>query len=211
MNNRMKISRLFLAASAGITLMLAPGSFAAKHVVNFGGPLGASFRPSSFCASVGDTVQWTGPFVKYTLNSTIIPAKAAPFHADSGTTLNYIIKVGGVYNFKGNSNTMCGSFSVGCIDTAAVKSGSANSAVGSSLAKSSVSGGHTAINLNLPGRELVSASVFSVSGERVAVLADNLAGPGVHSIPLNNLSAGSYIVKLSVGGREMAVRTFVAR
>ena len=209
MNKMSKISKFFIAALAITALILPQSSFAIKHVVAFGGCLGAAYCPSYFSANIGDTVQWKGSFAKYTLNSTLIPRGADSFHIDSGTTFSYIIKVGGIYNYKGNDNRMHGCFYVHC--WSAVRQEPINQVSRNSFAKSFVSGGRTFISLNIQGNELVTASILSVNGEKLATLINNILEPGVHSIPLNGIKAGTYIVRLSVGNQKMAIKTFITR
>ncbi len=96
-------------------LMICTESIRAKtHVINFGGTLGLTYSPSSFSASIGDTVQWVGDFSAHPLSSTTIPANAPTWHMATGNTFNYRITVAGDYHYKCDTHVgagMIGSFS----------------------------------------------------------------------------------------------------
>lgn len=97
-----------------IVLILSATSIrATTHVVNFGGSLGNTYSPSSFSASVGDTVQWVGSFSVHPLSSTTIPANAATWHVAAGNSFSYRIAVAGQFNYKCDVHPgMIGSFTV---------------------------------------------------------------------------------------------------
>jgi hypothetical protein len=211
MDKLMKTHKLFLIASAVATIALPLSSYATKHVVTFGGCLGQHFCPSSFCANIGDTVQWHGSFVKYTLNATLIPIGAEGFYNDSGTSYSYVVKVGGVYHYGSTDTKMSGSFNVHCKDSTSINPKTISTTIDNPLAKSRMSGGHALINLNMSTNELVTVSILTLKGEKLATILNDILEPGLHSIPLNNISAGNYIVNLSVGSKKMTIKTFVAR
>jgi len=61
-----------------------------------------SFTPSSFSASVGDTVKWVWVNGTHTTTSTSVPAGAATWNSpmnSSSTTFEYKITVAGTYNY----------------------------------------------------------------------------------------------------------------
>lgn len=208
MDTVMKISKLFLAASTATAFIIPQSSFATKYVVVFGGMLGSEYCPASFSAKIGDTVQWNGSFANYVLSSTIIPSGAASFHNDMGATFSYIIKEFGVYNYRSNKPGMSGCFNV---PSTAITQATSGPLGDKAIAQSTMSGGRTLIILNIQNNELVTGSLMTLSGKKLATLVNDVLGPGVHSIPLNDISGGSYIVKLSIGSQETVIKTLVAR
>jgi plastocyanin len=94
MNTLLKKTALLVAGLSFISL-----AYATKHIVtvqNF------MFSPSSFSATVGDTVEWHWVNGGHTTTSTTIPGAAAtwthPMNSTS-TTFDYVITTPGTYNY----------------------------------------------------------------------------------------------------------------
>src|SRR5947199_317323 len=94
---------------------------------------GLTFSPSSFTASVGDTVNFVWGSGTHTTTSTSVPTGAATWNApisSSHTSFDYIIKIGGTYKYQCNfhvSMGMVGSFTVPPITkVTVVKAGAVN-------------------------------------------------------------------------------------
>jgi plastocyanin len=94
---------------------------------------GITFSPSSFAANVNDTVHFVWGSGTHTTTSTSVPTGAATWNAplnSTNKTFDYIIKIGGAYNYQCNfhvSMGMKGSFTVPPITkTIVVKSGAVN-------------------------------------------------------------------------------------
>src|SRR5436305_617334 len=79
---------------------------------------GLTFSPSSFTASVGDTVNFVWGSGSHTTTSTSVPSGAATWNASlksSSTSFNYVIRLAGTYKYQCNfhvSMGMIGSFTV---------------------------------------------------------------------------------------------------
>jgi len=108
--------KLFKATliAAGI-LLTGNNSFATIHTVWLGNGSN-TFSPQTFTANVGDTVDWNWGFSGYNVESTPIPAGAAPWnsgvHSDPFHYI-YVITVPGTYNYKDATHAgMTGSFTV---------------------------------------------------------------------------------------------------
>ncbi|MCK6603459.1 MAG: T9SS type A sorting domain-containing protein [Ignavibacteriaceae bacterium] len=66
----------------------------------------------------------------------------------------------------------------------------------------------TVISFSIPERVYVKGTVFSSTGERVAVLQDGEMEPGSHSLNFNGrgLSSGVYIFRLEAGGYSKTIK-----
>ena len=100
-----RVNILFPAATAFFLLFFFSSSvFALQptlHTINFGGSLGHNYSPNVQTVEVGDTIVWNGDFSTYPMDSTIVPADAAPLGpVFTGTTYTYIIEVSGTYYFR---------------------------------------------------------------------------------------------------------------
>lgn len=98
--------RLSLLASLALILsilLLASVSDALpiKHIIQFGGQLGYKYSPNTMDVIVGDTVVWTGDFMKYDLVSVSVPPGAASFGPiKTGTSFSYVVQAAGDYSYK---------------------------------------------------------------------------------------------------------------
>jgi plastocyanin len=99
---------------------------------------GITFSPKTFTASIGDTVEFEWLDGMHTTTSVSVPAGAATWNAPldvSHTFFQYVIKIGGTYNFQCNFHVslgMTGSFTVPSITkVTVVKSLAVNSCTNS--------------------------------------------------------------------------------
>jgi plastocyanin len=220
MRNSKKFKMLTVSKGKGLLLgvgllmlQLPISSGATTHIVNFGGSLGLFFSPSSFTAHVGDTVTWIGDFTMHSTTSVTIPAGAAPWNhgaggTGAGTTFSYGITVAGTYSYHCNihySEGMAGSFTA----TSTAIGQRMNPENMLPVARVRTASGRTFITLTLPAKGAVDAALFTLSGEKRAGLVNGLLAPGVYAIPLEGVESGAYIVRLSVGGRDLSLQAFV--
>ena len=94
MKTLLKKAALLISGISFITL-----AEATVHTVNI---MNFSFTPSSFTASVGDTVKWVWIGGSHTTTSTSVPSGAATWSNpmnSSSTTFEYVITTPGTYNY----------------------------------------------------------------------------------------------------------------
>ena len=185
-----------------VALIYSTSALATTHVVQFGGSLGFVYSPSSFSASVGDTVKWEGDFSMHPLSSTSVPSGAATFHMGSGTSFSYVIHDAGTYDYRCDVHVsigMVGSFTAAAsavLRHAGVITNSASVAL-------FTSGGRTFGRLSLTTGEFVSGSLFGLDGRKLATVINTRLGPGVYAISLSNRVRGMQVFRISAGGREI--------
>jgi plastocyanin len=203
----------FLAAAA--VCFGAQGLSATTHAVQFGGNVGYSYSPSSFSATVGDTVKWEGDFSVHPLSSTSVPATAQAWQNGSGTSFTYVIKVAGTYNYRCDihfSSGMVGSFTAtaSAVRYNALPPG-ANRAKEILLGVSEVSG-MPLVSLTLPRAGQVTIKIFDLSGRERAIALDRVVPAGSYSISLGKatLPSGFYFVELSSNGTQRVASFFMA-
>jgi plastocyanin len=197
-------------------LLFVTSSWATTHIVQFGGNLGFVYSPSTFSAKIGDTVEWQGAFATHPLSSTTIPAKAASWHAASGTSFSYIITQPGTYNYHCDihfSIGMVGSFQVASVG---VRDRGLNSDVGvkSRMTATIVEGrGSPSIRLNAPRQTNVKISLFDAQGRNLVVAVDRMVQAGVSMIALGPRIkvSGFYIVKISGDGVDISRPLFLTK
>lgn len=193
--------RWFLGVCMIAVALGAPRASATMHVVLFGGNLGEAYSPSSFSAAVGDTVRWEGNFTFHPLSSTTIPAGADPWHNDTGTVFDYVIKVAGAYNYQCDVHQpiMVGSFT-------AVVTGVEGSVAGETPTSFRLEQNYpnpfnptTVVRYQLPAASAVRLEVFDILGRKVALLVDRQEGAGDHQVQFdgNGLASGIYEYRLT--------------
>jgi plastocyanin len=100
----MKLRKNFLPASLSLILFLAisvSGIHATTHLIQFGGTFGLNYFPNLIYVAVGDTIQWKGDFTTYELESTSVPAGAAPFGpVMTGSSFLYPVTAEGTYTYQ---------------------------------------------------------------------------------------------------------------
>jgi plastocyanin len=201
--------RIFIA----VLCFSAQGLWATTHVVQFGGSFGFAYSPSSLAAHVGDTVKWEGDFSMHPLSSTSVPATAQTWHAGSGSSFIYAIKVAGSYNYHCDihfSSGMAGSFtaSESSVRFNVVPHNSGR-VQGVTLVAEEISGMVIA-TMTVPHAQRVSVRVFDLSGHRIATVLDRPVSAGTYSIPLDAVApaSGFYFIKLSGNGTQSVVPFF---
>jgi plastocyanin len=189
------------------------GLWATTHVVQFGGSFGFAYSPSSLAAHVGDTVKWEGDFSMHPLSSTSVPATAQTWHAGSGSSFIYAIKVAGSYDYHCDfhfASGMAGSFtaSESAVRFNAVHPNSGR-VQGVTLVAEEISGMVIA-TMTVPHAQRVSIQVFDLSGHRMATVLDRLVSAGTYPIPLDAVTpaSGFYFIKLSGNGTQSIVPFF---
>ncbi|MEI6311909.1 MAG: hypothetical protein WCP57_06605 [Bacteroidota bacterium] len=86
---------------------------ATVYVIHFGTHYGHNYLPDAMIINLGDTVEFSGPLALLPLQSTILPAGADSFSADTGNTYRYIPTVLGTHNYQCKADlAMIGSFYV---------------------------------------------------------------------------------------------------
>jgi plastocyanin len=203
----MKKSSIILTLSAVLVILTIPtGVSAITHTVNFGGSLGLTFSPSSFTATVGDTVKWIGDFTMHTTTSTSVPATAATWDhgATTSTTTSpfiYVIHVAGTYAYHCTlhyTSGMTGSFSA---SASAIRTEHTVHSPDNAIAMKTVSAsGTTTILLNVPAATTMSVEVFNSSGKQKTIIANHRFETGAHQISLSNFPKGVYFAKISANG-----------
>ena len=71
-----------------------------KHTIFFGGSNGFHYVPDFLEVIVGDTIEWSGDFTKYGLESVSIPSGAISFKVDSVLTFQYVVRKQGNYSYR---------------------------------------------------------------------------------------------------------------
>jgi plastocyanin len=197
---------------AAILFLGMQGVSAATHVVLFGGSVGFAYSPSSFSATVGDTVKWEGDFTVHPLASTSVPATAQTFSNGSGPSFIYVIKVPGTYNFHCTVHLFTGTFTA---TASAVKyqvlPQVAVHREDLQLGVVEVSGlPFVTVTVGQPGQATV--KVFDLSGREMATILNRVVPPGTYSIPLAaaTRARGLYFVKLSSKGAQRTASFFMS-
>lgn len=89
-------------AASGLLLavIMSSTAFSTVHVIQFGGTFGNAYVPPSLTVTVGDTIEWQGPFSVHPLSSTSVPAGASAWHNGTGTVFDYVVGIPGAYNYQ---------------------------------------------------------------------------------------------------------------
>lgn len=181
---------------------------AAVHTVTF---TCCQYTPSSFSASVGDTVVWEGNFALHPLQSTTIPSGAAPFSNSSGTSFLYVIPVAGNYNYQCafHQPLMAGSFSattVGLQDnlTLVPTTFQLHQNYPNPFNPS------TRIPFSVQVAGFTSLKVYDVLGREVATLVNENLQPGSYEVTFqaDGLTSGVYLYRFQ-SGNFTAARTLL--
>jgi plastocyanin len=180
-------------------------SLATRHIVTF---VCCSYTPSSFQATVGDTVVWQGDFPSHPLQSTTIPSGAPSFSSSSGTTFSYRIQVAGTYNYLCvfHQPSMAGSFTAQPGGTGVDDDGDVVHRFELSQNYPNPFNPETMIRFELPGSGFVSLKVFDVRGEQVATVVDEYQAAGSRSIRWNasGIASGIYFYELMLRPSDSA-------
>ena len=186
--------------------LFTENSFALTHVVMFGGTLGFTYSPSSFSASVGDTVKWEGAFSTHPLSSTTIPATAASWHSETGSVFTYVITVAGTYHYQCDvhfSLGMTGSFTASATTINAAQrypqQGNFSMTVLSLQGKNIV-------RFTIPYAANVMIDVFDMKGRAISRILSQSLQAGSHQALLGPFPKSLYCLKLYAGGNSL-VRT----
>jgi plastocyanin len=202
-------------AILAIVVLAVQGVWATTHVVQFGGSLGFIYSPSSFNATVGDTVKWEGDFSTHPLVSTSVPSGAQTWQSSSGSSFSYRIAVAGSYAYHCTVH-----FSIGMAGTftatesavkyimqpqQAIHSGGIQVSVGQAS-------GAPFVSLSIPKSGPVMVEVFDLSGRKQATILNRAVQAGSYSLALGgeNLPAGFYFVKATGMGMERVASFFMA-
>jgi plastocyanin len=208
--NMVKSSLLALMA----VFCAAQSPQATTHIVQFGGALGFAYSPSSFSATVGDTVKWEGDFASHPLSSTSIPVTAQTWHNGSGSSFIYVIEVAGTYNYQCDFHAsigMAGSFTVtqsGIRYRPLSAGSSATEEVWLSVLDNS---GMPIVSMTLPSTRQVTVKLFNLSGLEIATVLKKVVRAGTYTIPIDTktLANGVYFVRLTTGTTRRVVSIFV--
>jgi plastocyanin len=188
-----------------IVLIYGKSTTATTHTIQFGGSVGYAYSPSSFTASVGDTVLWEGSFSMHPLSSTSVPSGAKTWQVANGSSFSYPITTAGSYKYQCDlhySLGMVGSFTVSG-STALLRTDGTKKAADAVLFSS---GGRSFLRLNIQTTGLVNGTIYSVDGRKTATVVNSHFGPGVYTILLPNVGNRVNIVKVSIDNREL-IRT----
>jgi plastocyanin len=213
----MKTSSKFLAIPVALLLLVIPtGLFAVTHTVNFGGALGFVFSPSSFTASVGDTVKWVGDFTIHTTTSTSVPATAATWDhgATTSTTTSpfiYVIHVAGAYNYHCAIHYTLGMIGSFTASAAAIRTTQTDLPGSTRVTMKTISGaGRTTILLNVPLTTTMSVGVFNCAGQQILSLNNHKFDAGTNRFTLSHVPRGVYLLTMQANGIT-STNTFVLR
>lgn len=154
-----------------------------------------TFDPQTFIASIGDTVDWNWGAAGYNVESTTIPAGAAPWntgvHSDPFHYL-YVITVSGEYNYKDATHPgMTGSFIV-----------SPNTCVGAVSSKPFSIGPIPAENqVHFTGNFLaLNVDVYDLNGRRITTWA--VTDRSEKSFSVAEFPKGMYILSVNADGKQ---------
>jgi plastocyanin len=210
-----RFQAFFVRLVMGALCLSVQSLWATTHVVQFGGSHGFTYSPSTFSAQVGDTVQWEGDFSLHPLSSTSVPATALTWHAASGTSFIYAIKVAGAYNYRCDvhfTSGMIGSFTATESSVRySVRLPGEGRADDVRLSIQDLSR-TPFVSLTVSKARQVTVKVFDLSGREQSTVIDHVLMPGYYSIPLDRatMASGFYFIKLSSNGVNRVVSFFLA-
>jgi plastocyanin len=184
-------------------LILPLNALAVTHTVQFGGTTGNVYSPKSFIANIGDTVKWTGNFTMHPLSSTTIPSSATAWHMGSGTTpYEYVIKVGGTYNYQCDTHVsigMIGSFTVSSVGTI----GNPNIFPVEKLAfQIIVYRGYTVIRIKNSEQGTFSLKLYNALGDAIDATPAVQRAYGEYRYSFSRLPKGLYIARVAAKGEN---------
>jgi plastocyanin len=207
--------RVICVVLLSIMVLAVHGVLATTHVVQFGGSLGFVYSPSSFNATVGDTVKWEGDFSMHPLSSTSVPSGAQTWHMGSGSTFSYSIAVAGSYHYQCDVHASIGMIGSFTATGSAVKDNSPpqHSIIFGDIqiAVNQVSR-QPFVTLTVPKSGHVAVEVFDLSGRQQAAIMNRTVQAGTYSLPLGSqdLPGGFYFVKVSGLGVQRVMSFFMA-
>jgi len=201
--------RLVRVAVAGLLVALsspAASHAAAVHVVRFGGSAGFAYSPSTLSVSVGDTIRWQGDFGSHPLSSTTIPAGAAAFSANQGTSFDYVVGISGAYNYMCSFHgpDMSGSFSATLADVEDGRGQQEPAAYELRQNYPNPFNPSTTIGFTLAGQATgwVNLTVYNLIGQAVATVVDGMLPAGSHTVTFDaaGIPSGVYVYRLEAEG-----------
>jgi plastocyanin len=203
MNTNHKNSVL-LAALALALLALVSASAGTTHIVQFGGSFGFAYSPNNFNCLVGDSVKWTGVFSSHPLSSSTIPAGAAAWHAETGGTFTYAVKVAGTYHYVCDLHTglgMVGQFTATATGVEQTPTADSPQSFGLDQNYPNPFNPATRIQFTLPETRHVLLKVHDMLGNTVATLVDGTQPSGNHSVSFDGsgLPGGIYFYTIESG------------
>jgi len=172
-------------------------------VVKFGNSLGDTYSPSLVHVSVGDVIEWQGPFSFHPLSSVSVPAGAASFHNTSGSTFDYTVSVPGTYNYQCDDHVslgMTGSFTT--LGTAGVEKASLQpDAFRLGQNYPNPFNPTTNISFDLPSQSFVSIKVYNLMGQEMATIENETMAAGSYSKSWNAaaMPSGVYFYRMETG------------
>jgi plastocyanin len=198
----------FAGALLVIMLLAGQATWAATHIVQFGGSFGFTYSPSSFSATVGDTVTWQGDFTMHPLSSTTIPTSAQSWHNASGSSFSYRIAIPGAYNYQCDIHFSIGMVASFTANPSAVTYIAPSPVVDRTTIVTVTSSGKSSIRFTVTGTQRVLMSIMDLRGRALATIMDRSLTAGTYSVPLNGAikAKGIYFVTiqgLGGSGREV--------
>lgn len=173
---------------------------------------GNSFSPSTFNASVGDTVRWVWTSGSHTTTSTQVPGGASSWDSELSSTVqqfDYVITVAGTYNYvcvPHQSLGMVGSF------TATGSLGLNNKTAKNNTVQIYPNPAKETAELRLTSDKSSrgTLTIYDLLGNQVsnsAVVVKN--GQNNIAIPIDKLLPGVYFVELKYNDHAIVVRRLV--
>jgi plastocyanin len=175
---------------------------ATTHVIQFGGSLRDTYSPGFLTVTIGDTIQWVGPFAAHPLSSLSVPSGANAFHQASGNTFSYPVSIAGSYTYKCDYHVslgMEGSF-IALATTGVQNIQTALQPNEFRLEQNFPNpfNPSTLISFDLPIQTFVSLKVYNLIGQEVATLVNEQMAAGKYSKTWNaaSIPSGVYLYRL---------------
>jgi hypothetical protein len=203
------LSRTLVLLTLLGAVFIAASTFAATHVISFGGTQGACYIPNNLMLAVGDIVIWEGDFASMPMHFDEVPPGAIlPADVTSGEQFRYNIRRGGTYRFSSAKAGFSGTFGamseiISVNDDASDRS--------PSIFPNPVSN-ELHVRLADPDALIGSASLIDLSGCKATLLPHRTSNDHIKfDIESLGLSPGIYLFELILDSRIIRRKLIISR
>ena len=187
-----------------LLVCISATAFATVHIVQFGGPFGFTYSPSSMSVNVGDTIDWQGDFSFHPLSSTSVPVGALAFSNSIGLELVYQVLVAGTYQYHCDAHFTFGM--TGSFVASSISGVDHSTSVQPGMFRLDQNFPNpfnptTTISFVLPIQSHVTLSIYNLIGAKVATIIEENMPAGIYSRTWNAASfpSGVYFYQLRAG------------